>query len=224
MIPQYFRAEESKARNVTTVVHTDVQDDTDTKTSDRVLMGLSSISNPFVKGKDTITAVLTLSEQFTVASAAPLSSSLSLSVNGCAEFATFQQLFDEFRVDKIEWMMDLASACSVTNIYGARPTQAFTFTNYTAPTSWQAATDNSSFNLLDPCPGHFVFKHMIKPVPMINVGISPFTTVRGWQQTTASSNWRNGIVGYHVRDACSATFQVPYFIRFYVSFRGRRYG
>jgi hypothetical protein len=151
--------------------------------------------------------------------------------SGCTEFASFSQLYEQYKVARIDaelWTGEVQNARSVsgTSVPTGTPlVVAWANGPLAVSPSFQQLADFQDSKLIDylhKCVHHF--KHFPKGC-YVDVGSSVYDNALGWQSTTGASSHVWGTFNWATHNQAVTASGIPYMVyfKFDVEFRRRRY-
>lgn len=194
-------------------------------------MMFSSSKDPDAMCETTLTAVY----GDYIPSAAFLDYKINLYTDLCLEWPNFKQVFEQYRVKKIEaitWTGELVdrfqNSTSAANCNGMAIASSFTRQPLTAAVTFVDLCDMPAMKLLEYGTTRNAFKQTFKPDGCFtaDTGSSPtsFIHQKGWMETNNANQhiWAT-FAQNSEQAAINGTTKLVHIYRFYVEFRRRRY-
>jgi hypothetical protein len=158
---------------------------------------------------------------FTTSSSSAVSIGLVCAAYGCAEFANFASLYDEYVIDMVDIFVSFRSQIFATN-GNEKVTWAdcIDYNQNSTITSQSDMMDYTGSRYIPLGTQNCVAHRSWKPVGHYHVSSTEYAT--GWQPTSAAGNYYYGQYNFCPYSAPPVATQLPYTVRFQLRFRTRK--
>jgi len=175
------------------------------------------ITVPF---RDSFKMTLVFDDYITNTTSAAFYCSIAPQVKDCHGWSSITTYWSEYKINSICMIADLAKPGERHGSYATgRPSFVYGYSPV-ALTSFQKALDNKHIQWLDPCPGKYITKHVVKN-PSIYGGSSPKLHAPSFQLCSEATNFHNGYFTIACNESSDMVTGFPIAWYFDVTFRSR---
>jgi len=167
-----------------------------------------------------IKTVLSYTGVVTWSSSSAFANAIVMNPYNSSEWGSFQLLYDEYKVDKIDVLMNLAGPIDLGPSY-SNVVLAYDSGYVSTPLTFDATCNYRNSKIPEICTCRPYAKYEIKCDDPINLA-SPYEKLIGWQQCGIASGIGYGTLLTGSSATLPSTQGVPIRLRFHVTFRQRR--